>query len=237
MNRLYPDRKKAEELLQDAEKCNPGPWGDHSRAVAMCAEKIASACGNLDTDKAYVLGLLHDIGRKFGVKHFGHIYDGYMYMTELGYTDVAKICLTHSFCIKRIEDYIGNIDVTPEQKRVVEIELGEAVYDDYDLLIQLCDSIGAAEGVVPMESRMGDVKRRYGREGHLFPFLVFQSFHLVNYCFFMVGGKGGFCKGFIWLSCKYTHNWNNDKTCNHGKSTGIDWRLQNSWKSTSAEHI
>lgn len=26
----------------------------------------------------------------------------------------------------------------------------------------MCDSIGAAEGVVSMEERMGDVKRRYG---------------------------------------------------------------------------
>ncbi len=160
---LYPDRKNAEELLKDAESCNPGAWGDHSRVVAMCAEKIAAACEGMDPEKAYVLGLLHDIGRKFGVKHFGHIYDGYTYMLELGYTDAAQICLTHSFCIKRIEDYIGNVDVTDEQYKIVMDALAEAEYDDYDLLIQLCDAIGAAEGVVPMEERMGDVKRRYGK--------------------------------------------------------------------------
>lgn len=56
-------RKQAEELLVEAEKCNPGPWGDHSRVAAHCAERIARACGDMDPDKAYILGLLHDIGR------------------------------------------------------------------------------------------------------------------------------------------------------------------------------
>lgn len=162
MNNHYPTREVAEELLKEAESCNPGPWGNHSRVVAMCAEKIAKHCSWMDAEKAYVLGLLHDIGRKFGVKHFGHIYDGYTYMKELGYGAAARICLTHSFSIQRIQDYIGNFDVTPEQQKVVEDALYSVTYDDYDLLIQLCDCIGAAEGVVSMEERMGDVKRRYG---------------------------------------------------------------------------
>ena len=34
--------------------------------------------------------------------------------------------------------------------------------DDYDRLIQLCDSLAGAEGVLDMETRMADVKRRYG---------------------------------------------------------------------------
>jgi len=34
--------------------------------------------------------------------------------------------------------------------------------DDYDRLIQLCDSLAGAEGVLDIEERMGDVKRRYG---------------------------------------------------------------------------
>ena len=28
---MYPDRDKAEEILREAESCNPGPWGNHSR--------------------------------------------------------------------------------------------------------------------------------------------------------------------------------------------------------------
>ncbi len=163
MNNKYPTREVAEELLREAESCNPGPWGNHSRVVAMCAEKIAAACEGMDPEKAYVVGLLHDIGRKFGVKHFGHIYDGYTYMEAMGYGAAARICLSHSFCIQRIEDYIGNFDVTPQQQEVVEDALYSLNFDDYDLLIQLCDSIGTAEGIASMEERMGDVKRRYGK--------------------------------------------------------------------------
>ena len=51
---MLPTRKEAEMLLQEAETCNPGPWGNHSRIAAHCAEKIAAACGDLEADKAYI---------------------------------------------------------------------------------------------------------------------------------------------------------------------------------------
>ena len=81
---MIPTRTQAERLLREAEQCNPGPWGNHSRIAAHCAEKIAGLCEGLDAEKAYVLGLLHDIGRKFGVRHLGHVSDGYTYMMSLG---------------------------------------------------------------------------------------------------------------------------------------------------------
>lgn len=158
---MIPTRVAAEELLRDGEACNPGQWADHSRVVAMCAERIAAACGSMDPEKAYVLGLLHDIGRKFGVKHMGHIYDGYHYMTRLGYDEAARICLSHSFSIQRLEDYIGKWDITAEQQEELRRLLKELEYDDYDRLIQVCDSLAGTE-VVDMEERMADVKRRYG---------------------------------------------------------------------------
>lgn len=159
--KMIPTRGKAEELLRDGEACNPGAWADHSRVTAMCAERIAAACGDMDAEKAYVLGLLHDIGRKFGVKHMGHIYDGYHYMMELGYDEAARICLSHSFSIQRLEDYIGNWDISAEQQEELRGLLAEMVYDDYDRLIQVCDSL-AGVVVMDMEERMADVKRRYG---------------------------------------------------------------------------
>ena len=104
---MIPTREVAEELLRDGEACNPGAWGEHSRTAAMCAERIAAACGDINPEKAYVLGLLHDIGRKFGVRHMGHIYDGYHYMNRLGYDEVARISLSHSFSVQRLEDNKG----------------------------------------------------------------------------------------------------------------------------------
>lgn len=86
---MIPTRTEAERLLAEAETCNPGQWADHCRVAAHCAEKIAAACG-MDAEKAYILGLLHDIGRKFGVSHMKHIWDGYTYMMSLGYEEAAK---------------------------------------------------------------------------------------------------------------------------------------------------
>lgn len=158
---MYPDRLEAERILKEAEKCNPGPWGNHSRTVAHCAEKIASSCG-LDCEKAYVLGLLHDIGRKFGVRHLGHVSDGYSYMMSLGYDEVAKICLTHSFNHKDISAYVGNHDTSKEETELIIDRLNHTEFDDYDYLIQLCDAISGSDGVMDIIDRMNDVKRRYG---------------------------------------------------------------------------
>lgn len=148
--------------MTEAESCNPGQWGDHSRVAAHCAEKIAAACDGMDAEKAYVLGLLHDIGRKFGVSHMKHIWDGYTYMMSLGYEEVAKICLTHSFSIQNIHDYIGRFDIEDDKVRELEQALAATEYDDYDRLIQLCDSLAGSEGVLDIEERMNDAKRRYG---------------------------------------------------------------------------
>ena len=161
MMRTYPTIPEAEQLLKEAESCNPGPWGNHSRVAACCAGKIAAAAG-MDAEKAYVLGLLHDIGRKFGIKHLAHVYDGYCYMQSLGYEDAARICLTHSFCCPKLDVYIGNFDIPQAQQVELQGLLDRLVFDDYDRLIQLCDCLAGSEGVVDMEARMLDVKKRYG---------------------------------------------------------------------------
>ena len=159
---MLPTKKEAEILLQEAELCNPGPWGNHSRVAAHCAEKIAEACGDMDTEKAYVLGLLHDIGRKFGVRHLGHVSDGYSYMLSLGYDEAARICLTHSFNNQRLDEYIGKNDTSAEEFALIENALKATLMDDYDKLIQLCDALAGSEGVLNIEERMLDVKSRYG---------------------------------------------------------------------------
>lgn len=159
---MLPTREQAEELLREAETHNPGAWGAHSRIAAHCAEKIARECGDLDPDKAYILGLLHDIGRKFGVRHLGHVADGYSYMLSLGYDEAARVCLTHSFHNRTTDGYIGKFDTTEEEWRTIQDGLKVVQIDEYDRLIRLCDCLAGAEGVLDMEERMADVKCRYG---------------------------------------------------------------------------
>ncbi|MBE7004264.1 MAG: HDOD domain-containing protein [Ruminococcaceae bacterium] len=160
---MLPTRDEAEKLLAEAELCNPGLWGDHSRTVAHCAQKIAESCEGMDPEKAYIVGLLHDIGRKFGVGHLRHVADGYTYMMSLGYDEAARVCLTHSFNTNKLEDYVGRFDTSEEELALICSELARTVMDDYDRLIQLCDSLAGGEGILDMEERMNDVKRRYGR--------------------------------------------------------------------------
>lgn len=159
---MLPTREEAMELIRDGVACNPGPWGKHCLTAAHCAERIARACPDLDGEKAYILGLLHDIGRKFGVRHLGHVSDGYTYMKSLGYDEAAKVCLTHSFNNQTVEEYIGKFDVSDEEMAMIRKELSQTDYDEYDRLIQLCDCLAGAEGVLDIEDRMNDVKKRYG---------------------------------------------------------------------------
>lgn len=162
IERGYPSRTIANELLRNAEKLNPGLWGNHSRTVAHCAEKIALACGSMDSEKAYALGVLHDIGRRFGVRHLGHVSDGYSYMRRLGFFEAARICLTHSFHNQSTVEYIGKFDTTEQEQELIENALKQVITDDYDRLIQLCDAMAGSDGVLDIEERMNDVKARYG---------------------------------------------------------------------------
>ena len=60
---MMPTRAEAEKILEEAEQCNSGPWVNHSRITAKCAEKIAELCEDLDSEKAYIRALL--FGYKF----------------------------------------------------------------------------------------------------------------------------------------------------------------------------
>jgi len=160
---MIPTREEAERLLKDAETCNLGEWASHCRITAKCAEKIAIECDDMNADKAYVLGLLHDVGRKFGRCQLKHVYAGWQYMLQLGYDEVARTCLTHSFPVKRIGVYIGKFDIDEEQQSEIERALQEIEYDDYDRLIQLCDCVAGAAGTMTLKARMTDAENRYGK--------------------------------------------------------------------------
>ena len=153
---------QAERELEQALERNPGPWGAHSRSAAENARRIAERTQTLDPDRAYVLGLLHDIGRRAGVTALAHTLDGYDHMMALGQPSIARVCLTHSFPIRGIETYFGKIDVPPERVRFLEQYLEHMEYDDYDRLIQLCDAISLPQGACIMEKRLMDVALRYG---------------------------------------------------------------------------
>jgi hypothetical protein len=154
--------ERAKGFLAEASKLNPGPWVMHSKYVADAAKNISLEHPGLNPNDAYILGLLHDIGRREGVYHRRHIIDGYRFLAGKDYYDVARICITHSYPIKRIEACFGRNDCLDEENEFLEDFLSTVEYNCYDKLIQLCDTLAMSTGFCLLEKRMVDVALRYG---------------------------------------------------------------------------
>lgn len=165
---MFPAPETARRELELAAQANPGLWVRHSQNTGEAARRIAARCPGMNSEKAYVCGLLHDIGRRTGVAAVRHIIDGYDYAMAQGWDEVARVCLTHSFPIQDIEADIGKKDITPQQYRFIQQFLEQVEYDEYDRLIILCDSLADANGFCILEKRLVDTTRRYGA----FPFTV-----------------------------------------------------------------
>ncbi len=153
---------EADKELKIAAQLTPGPWEQHSISVAKNARLIAEKVEGMDFDKAYVMGLMHDIGRRAGIKGILHIFDGYDYMMSIKQEEIARICLTHSFPIKDVNTFFGKYDCSSEQKEFLAAFLENSEYDNYDILIQLCDAISLPNGACIMEKRLVDVALRHG---------------------------------------------------------------------------
>lgn len=157
---MFPSIQQAEEELQLAGAMNPGPWVAHSVNVGLAARHIAEKIDSMDADKAYILGLLHDIGRRVGIVNIPkHVLAGYEYASQQQWDEVARICMTHSYVLME-KDIDENTPSSEEQ--IIRPYLVVCQPDRYDLLIQLCDSIATDYGFVILEKRFVDVARRYG---------------------------------------------------------------------------
>lgn len=154
--------EEAKRELKIAVQNNPGPWEQHSLVAADNARRIAEKAPGMDPERACVAGLLHDIGRRAGITGMRHIVDGYTYLISIGQTELAPICITHSYPIKDPEMFAGKHDCTPAEKELVKKILESREYDDYDRLIQLCDAISLPSGACIMEKRFVDVVLRHG---------------------------------------------------------------------------
>ena len=73
----------------------------------MAAKNIAERVGHSEPETAFIMGLLHDIGRREGVPGFKQVTDGYHFLWSLGFADAARICLTYSFSFQQIDEFFG----------------------------------------------------------------------------------------------------------------------------------
>ena len=157
---MLPTIEEAKKELEIAENLNPGPWTKHSLNVGIAARNIASKISGMDADKAYIVGMLHDIGRRVGVVNIPkHVYEGYKYAMDKGWNEVAKICMTHSYPLMKEE---FNYNPSTDEEKVIKDLICNSQVDDYDKLIQICDALATDYGFVILEKRFVDVTRRYG---------------------------------------------------------------------------
>lgn len=156
------NKENVEKALKEASESNPGAWVDHSRYVAEACKNIALECNDLSAEQAYLFGLLHDIGRYAGISSERHLIDGYRYCMERGWEKAAQICISHAFMIQDIDTSIGKFDISDADYRFMKEFVANAVYDDYDRLVQLCDALATPTGFCLLEKRFVDVSIRYG---------------------------------------------------------------------------
>lgn len=157
---MLPTIEEAKRELEAAEKLNPGPWIGHSLNVGIAARNIAGKIPGMDSSKAYVVGLLHDIGRRVGIVDIPkHVYEGYLYCRKKGWDEAERVCMTHSYPL--MEREFDEVPASPEEQ-VIKKYISGCKCDDYDLLIQLCDSLAVDYGFCILEKRFVDVARRYG---------------------------------------------------------------------------
>lgn len=170
-----PTMDEAKVLLEEAENLFPGPWIQHSLWTAHAAALIAENCEELNSEVAYILGMLHDIGRRNsvenGVTTIGHMIGGYNYSKKLGYDLLGRICLTHSCPSKSINDIeeVANKTCSYEDYKFVEDFFNNVEYNDYDKLIQLCDALALPNGFTLIEKRLVDVALRHGVNEYIIP--------------------------------------------------------------------
>ncbi len=156
-----PDDISVKSWLKEGYKRNPGPWVKHSEQVANAAQIIATRIDNLNDNTAYMMGLIHDIGRIEGIAQERHTIDGYNFLKANGFEKLARICITHCFPNKNIDANIGVWDCNEKELEFIKTFLGNCEYNDYDRLIQLCDCFSMEDKYVLIEKRLIDVVLRY----------------------------------------------------------------------------
>ena len=163
-----PTVARAEQYLAQGAARRPGPWVAHSVHVARAARALAERLPGLVPERAYVLGLLHDLGRQEGDTDMRHTLDGFRFLEAEGFPDAARICLTHSLPapLTDLRAAQGRWDVIPAERRFIRRYLEAVTPTPYDRLIQLCDLVALPSGPVLVEQRLVDIALRRGLTAH-----------------------------------------------------------------------
>ena len=134
-------------------------WILHSIYVGLAARRIAHEL-SLDEDFALTIGYMHDIGRS--IKHIGHPIEGYLYLLNMGYPEIARYSITHSFINNVVFNTAGGGPNDLESFNFIKKYLDSIEVNIYDNIIQLCDLFCLESGFTTFEKRILDITERKG---------------------------------------------------------------------------
>ena len=134
-------------------------WILHSIYVGLAARRIAHEL-SLDEDFALTIGYLHDIGRS--IDHFNHPIEGYLYLLNMGYPNIARYSITHSFIDNVVFNTAGGGPKDVDSYFFIKKYLDSIEVNIYDNIIQLCDLFCLETGFTTFEKRILDITERKG---------------------------------------------------------------------------
>lgn len=137
---------------------------EHSLTVAKAARIIADRIGDIDSEKAFVLGLMHDIGKLHLPieQKYKHPVVGYKMLIDM-YPEIADVCISHPFPqlasdSEYIKYYFRN------DKYIINIAnniLFGIRGNIYTKLIQLCDKISGRGIFVSIDEKFEWYSQKY----------------------------------------------------------------------------
>lgn len=157
--------EKAYNFLENNSLKDKDDLMNHSINVAIVAERLADEL-KLNGKKAYVLGLIHDIGKcQIGKIGMRHILSGYNFLHNLGYEQEARICLTHSFYNKKLVKKIlcskgGRF--TRNEIKFISNYINKSEFDMYDKIVQVADNMGGINGIMTIERKRIEIILKEG---------------------------------------------------------------------------
>ncbi len=149
---------------------DPATWyfyENHVYGTAKIAKMIASEIKTMDPDKLYLMGLLHDISKteENRIQRFHGIL-GYEKLVNEN-KDIARGCLLHTFFWNKLPSYSESKNLFFEKKDdydFIEDFIKNNKATDEDFLIQLADNLANRNGLVTIEQRLKEYKKRLLKE-------------------------------------------------------------------------
>ena len=163
------NREQALALL-DKYSSADASWRAHCLQVGVAARRLAELISQrghpTDVDKAEILGLLHDLGRS--QEHsLRHGIEGYLLARSEGHRDQGRVCLLHVLKGRSLVEAVRLGLLTEEERSQLKADdcTSQPVCQEEKIAI-LADALMSDTGLVPIEEKYANARRRYGAQPH-----------------------------------------------------------------------